>query len=171
MSDHLSPRKLPSSHSTMSNHLGLPFYLPFQTYQVFFGKFTDSVNLFLTAIDDWHSRQVLVMGCVSLSRMPLLYQSSETCQVVFWTFLKIFYFFFVQSLFFVSSHSWWEQGHYTQVLHFRQAFFWTFLNISSRWIQNYLTINKQGQKFFSALARMEMKYVIVYVEINVKGKQ
>ena len=24
---------------------------------------------------------------------------------------------------------------------------------------------------FSALARMEMKYVIVYVEINVKGKQ
>jgi hypothetical protein len=34
MSDHLSPRKLPSSHSTMSNHLGLPFYLPFQTYQV-----------------------------------------------------------------------------------------------------------------------------------------
>ena len=34
MSDHLSPRKLPSSHSTMSNHLGLPFYLPFKTYQV-----------------------------------------------------------------------------------------------------------------------------------------
>jgi len=31
-----------------------------------FGKFTDSVNLYLTAIDDWHSRQVLVSSCVSL---------------------------------------------------------------------------------------------------------
>lgn len=121
-----SPSELPSSSSPEVPFRSL--YPLTQAHRSLFRKFTVSVNLYLTAVDDWHSRQVLVMGCVSLSRVPTcdvlvqgtspFYQSSETLSS---TFLNFFYFFrFV--LFFVSSPSW-EQGHYTPVLHLSQALF------------------------------------------------
>lgn len=91
--NHLSPRKLPSNHFSLSDHLGLPFYLPIQTYEVFIGKFTDTVNFYLTAIDDWHSRQVLARGCVSLVCCYLELSFPRLCTHIiseFWNFVKHF---------------------------------------------------------------------------------
>ena len=140
--NHLSPRKLPSNHFLQSDHLGFPFYLPIQTYEVFIGKFTDSVNLYLTAVDDWHSHQVLVRGCVSLVCCYLELSFLRLCDHIlseFWNFVKHFFELFFAVLDFLllirtlssvsrlslfRSPVGWQQAHYTSVLGFCQALFW-----------------------------------------------
>ena len=169
MSDHLSPRKLPSSHSTMSNHLGLPFYLPFQTYQVLLENllilsicFSPQLTIGILVRFWWWAVSASLV-CPYYTRVPKLVKWFFELSWRFFIFLRSVTLFCFVSLV-VGTRSLYTSSA------FPSSIFWTFLNISSRWIQDYLTINKQGQKLFF-LPLLVWKWSLRCMYNYVKGKQ
>lgn len=120
MSDHLSPRKLPSSRSTMSNHLGLPFYLPFQTHQVWKDYPLVQVLLLRELIVNWEHN---VTPPVSTNRQSPFLENLLILSIFISPLLTIgilvrFWWWAVSASF--------VYPHYIRVLKPCQALFWTF---------------------------------------------
>ena len=137
-----------------------PILSPKSDLQSLYGKFTDSVNLSPTAYWWLAFSSDLVVGCVSLVRMHLLYQSSELCQALFETFLNffslslIFFYWFGRSVLFLACFCfvppvWWRQTHYTHVLHYCQALFEKFLKKVFRKILDHWWWIKKSRIYFS----------------------
>ena len=80
--------ELPSKQSTMITHLGLPF-----THRSRLKASNIICQSFFTVIWWLAFSSVLVMGCVSLTCVPTLYQSSETVSSIFLNFFEDFVFF------------------------------------------------------------------------------